>query len=272
VRPLLRWATTATLLGFEHGEIEINRRKHKPWLNWLNGLEYHLFTKRVIVNSAANGQLVQSTHHLPPGHIQVIHLGIDLQHFQIPDGLVTEVSHPTLMIGYVGRVQNYDKGTDYLPQLARALIQLGGGEFRIRVVGDGPDLESVKALSAQLGVFDFMEFLGRRSDVPELLMQMDVLVIPSRMEAFGLVGVEALAMGTRVAAFGVPGLTEVLEDCPEVRIVTPGDVKALACAVLDLWQTYGKQRGIETRRYIADRFDAHRMTDELEHCYMTCMQ
>jgi len=272
VRPILRWATNATLLGFEHGEIEINRRKQKSWLNWLNGLEYRLFTTRVIVNSAANGQLVQATHHLPAGHIQVIHLGIDLQHFLVNEDLVTEIAPNTLLIGYVGRIQNYDKGADYLPQLASALIQMGFSDFRILVVGDGPDLEPVKALSAQLEVAGFMEFLGRRNDVPALLKQMDLLVIPSRMEAFGLVAVEALAMGTRVVAFGVPGLTEVLEGCSEACLVPPGNVEAFALAVLDLWQIYGKQRGIETRRYIADHFDAQRMTDELARCYLEYMR
>lgn len=268
LRPILRWATKATLLGFEHGEIEINRRKHKTWLNWLNGLEYQLLTTRVIVNSAANGRLVQSTHHLPAKRVQVIHLGIDLQEFKIDEVSIPGLEPTILRIGYVGRVQNYDKGTDYLPQLAQALIQIGFSEFRILVVGDGPDLEPVKALSVQLGVAEYIEFLGRRSDVPALLTQMDLLVIPSRMEAFGLVGVEALAMGTRVVAFGVSGLTEVLEGCPEVRIVPPGDVQAFARAVLELWQTYGKQRSIATRRYIADHFDAQRMTAELEHCYL----
>ncbi|MBX3012080.1 MAG: glycosyltransferase [Caldilineaceae bacterium] len=267
VRPLLRYGTKATLLGFEHGEIEINRRKHKAWLNWLNALEYHLLTTRVVVNSVANGQLVRTTHHLPPARVQVIHLGIDLQKFQI-DGIAEVGNEPaTLRIGYVGRVQNYDKGTDYLPQLAQTLLQLGFSEFRILVIGDGPDLESVKELSAQLGVADLIAFLGRRSDVPALLQQMDLLVMPSRMEAFGLVAVEALAMSTRVVAFGVPGLAEVLAGCPAARLVPPGDIQAFAHAVLALWQTYGKQRSTEARRYVADHFDARRMTAELEQCY-----
>ena len=48
VRPLVRAMTGVPLLSFDHGQIEINRRKHKPWINGLNGMEYRLFCDQII--------------------------------------------------------------------------------------------------------------------------------------------------------------------------------------------------------------------------------
>ena len=108
-------ATGTPLVSFAHGEIEINRRKGKSWLNWLNGIEYRLFSERVIVNSAANGQLIATTPHLPSGKIQVVHLGLDLEQFQF--GETATGSSEELVLGYVGRLEMYCKGVDYLPKL-----------------------------------------------------------------------------------------------------------------------------------------------------------
>lgn len=268
VRPLLRLVSGATMLGFEHGEIEINRRKGKPWLNWLNGIDYHLFVRQVMVNSSANAQLVCTTHHLPPKRVKVIHLGVDLNQFQKFMRCTGETEQDIFVIGYVGRIQNYDKGTDYLPHLANTLLQMGFCNFRIRIVGDGPDLTNILTLAQELKVEKYLEFLGQRNDVSTLMTGMDVLVLPSRMEAFGLVALEALAVGTRVAAFNLPGIREILEDCSEVRLVASGDLSALAHAVFDLWQRYGKQRGFETQQYVAEHFNARRMVHEIEQCYL----
>lgn len=265
VRPVIKWVTGAPLLSFEHGEIEINRRKGKPWLNWLKGIEYRLFVERIIVNSSANQRLVTETHHLPPEHVQVIHLGLDLEQFQFGGAATAPLQE--LVLGYVGRLQSYDKGADFLPQLVRQLSEHGLKSFRLKVVGDGPDRELVLRSAEQLGVANRIEFLGRRDDVAELLASMDVLVVPSRLEAFGLSAIEALAVGTRVVAFAVDGLSEVLGDCPEARLVAPGDVHGMAEAVLALWNQYGKQRSLAGRRYVEERFDARRMTRELEQVY-----
>jgi glycosyltransferase involved in cell wall biosynthesis len=267
VRPMIASAVGAHLLSFEHGEIEINRRKGKLWQNWLNGIEYKLWSERVIVNSSANARLVRATNHLAADRVQVIQLGLNLADFQFPITNAREGVPSGLTIGYVGRIQNYDKGTDLLPLLARQLIDHGLGKFKIVVVGDGPDSDAVKKIALDCEVADRFEFLGRRNDIPQVMALMDILVVPSRMEAFGLVAIEALAVGTRVAAFAVGGLTEILTGCSSARLVAAGDIAAMADAVLDLWETYGKKRPSEARHYVESRFDARRMTEDMMGIY-----
>jgi 2-deoxystreptamine N-acetyl-D-glucosaminyltransferase/2-deoxystreptamine glucosyltransferase len=164
-------------------------------------------------------------------------------------------------------MQNYDKGTDFLPQVARELSDRGV-EFRMKLVGDGPDRKRLETLGCQLGVADRMEFCGHHDDIPKLMASMDILVVPSRTEAFGLVAIEALAAGTRVVAFKLGGLNEVLANCSEARLVPPWDVPAMSEAILDLWYQHGKSHSVEGRRYVAARFDARRMVREMEQVYL----
>jgi glycosyltransferase involved in cell wall biosynthesis len=267
VRPVIKWATRAPLLSFDHGEIKINRRKGKSWLNWLNGFEYRLFSERIIVNSDANKGWVTTTHRVAPNRVQVIRLGLDLEAFQSLSSSISTLTTPDLILGYVGRIQNYDKGTDFLPKLVQELKDRGLADFKLRIVGDGPDLGSLQKCARELGVADHIEFLGRRQDVPELMVGMDILLVPSRTEAFGLVAVEALAVGTRVVAFAVDGLSQLLADCPGACLVRPGDVQAMSEAVMDVWKRCGKQRSPEAQRYVAEHYNACRMTREIEELY-----
>jgi glycosyltransferase involved in cell wall biosynthesis len=64
------------------------------------------------------------------------------------------------------------------------------------------------------------------------MRHVDVLVLPSRREPFGTVLSEAMAVGTPVVATRVDGLPEVVQDGVTGALVPPGDVDALAAAVL----------------------------------------
>jgi glycosyltransferase involved in cell wall biosynthesis len=270
VRPILRWSTGAPLLGFEHGEIAINLRKGKPWLNVLNGTEYRLFSQAVVVNSAANGALVQATHGLPPERVKVVHIGVDLDAFRPCPAASSEF--PGLELGYVGRVQNYDKGVDLLPPIVEKLLAAGCENLQLRVIGDGPDLAGLQAQVAARGLSPYFEFLGARSDVAALLPQIDILIVPSRMEAFGLVSIEALAAGTSVVASDLPGIREVLAAAPDTRLVPSDDTAAFAAAAADLWRQNGRRRSAAGRTYVAANFDIRRTVADLLELYVASVR
>lgn len=274
VRPFIRWSTKAPLLGFEHGEIAINRRKGKPWLNLVNGLEYQLFSECVVVNSAANGMLVRETHHLPPERVKVVHIGIDLDEFRqyplVPPPS-SDISNK-LVLGYVGRIQNYDKGTDLLPQIVGLMVDDGLENLEIRVIGDGPDLADLKADIARLHLTKYFQFMGLRKDVANLLAEIDILVMPSRMEAFGLVAIEALAAGVRVVASDLPGIREVVANAPDTCLVSPDIASGFAEAIVKLWEIHGKQRSQQGRVYVSTYFDIRRTVTELQEIYIASVQ
>jgi glycosyltransferase involved in cell wall biosynthesis len=264
VFPVIKWATKAPLVSYENGEIPVTLGAGKGWKNRIKGIEHRLFSERILVNSVANGQLVQTTHGLSGSKIQVIYPGIDLERFKWRPA---SDSSQQMVLGYVGRISNSDKGTDFLPGLAQVLVSRGHADFKLKIVGDGPDRSVIQQMVDRFGLAERFEFLGYRDDVPELMAEIDMLLIPSRAEAFGKVALEALATGTRVVAFAVGGLSEVLSNCPDAKLVPFGDVSGMADAVLDYWQRCGKQRSTEGHQYVAENFDLRRMVREMEQVY-----
>ncbi len=81
----------------------------------------------------------------------------------------------------------------------------------------------VERKSKQAGV----HLLGQRPDIRPWLQAVDVVVVPSRREAWGMTAFEALCAGARLAAARVGGLPEVCRAAPHARLFTPGDARAL---------------------------------------------
>nr|MDQ3757710.1 glycosyltransferase family 4 protein [Actinomycetota bacterium] len=96
------------------------------------------------------------------------------------------------------------------------------------------------------------------ADSIELVAGSDVVVLPSRSEGFGLVAVEAMAVGTPIVAYAVDALPEVIGDAG--LLVPAGDVDALRRALETvLGDDVLRAQLVEAgRRRIADRYDAER--------------
>ena len=98
---------------------------------------------------------------------------------------------------------------------------------------------------------DFVQFLGFREDIGDLMNAADILVHPTRREGFGLVLAEALAAGLPIVATDVGGIPEVLADTASI-MVPPDDPVALRNAVREVlrrtpqeaarYRTMGRQR------------------------------
>src|ERR1035437_4837521 len=105
IRPILRMTTKAHLITYEHGEIEVNKNRNKPWLNWLNGYEYFLFCENILVNSIANKTRIDKNHKHNLNKTSVLPLGIDLESVGIKKITSRHNHYDGLVLGYVGRLQ-----------------------------------------------------------------------------------------------------------------------------------------------------------------------
>lgn len=133
------------------------------------------------------------------------------------------------VVGFVGRLSP-EKGLDVLLRAwARARRQLG--EARLVVIGDGPRAAAWRRLSRRLGIAGDCHWLGRVPDAGALLPAFDLVAIPSRREALGLVALEALAAGVPVLAARTGGLPEALGGGRFGRLLPPGDVEAWSRAL-----------------------------------------
>lgn len=133
-------------------------------------------------------------------------------------------------------------------------------DVRLRVAGDGPERVELEAQAHRSGLADRVEFLGFRSDVPQLLAEADAFVLPSAMEQQPLVLIEAMGAGKPVVATDVGGVREMVRDAG--LVVPPGDPAALAGALREL--TTGGDAETWAVRAAADareRFSVERARD-----------
>ena len=96
-------------------------------------------------------------------------------------------------------------------------IVAGVPDVQFTIVGDGSERDALQTQAESLGVADRIHWVGRvaKDQVHRYLATMDVVVVPSHFEGFGLSAAEAMAMGKAVVASNVDGLREVVSkrDC-----------------------------------------------------------
>lgn len=117
---------------------------------------------------------------------------------------------------------------------------------------------------------DRVKFLGARNDVPAITNALDVSIVNSRIEPFGLVVAEAMACGVPVLATAVDGISEIVTHGEDGWLVPSQDKAALASAIVDLIKSSDLRsqlaaRGLETVRR---RFNSQRYMSEMQECYL----
>jgi glycosyltransferase involved in cell wall biosynthesis len=167
----------------------------------------------LVVMSDALRENVMETHPLKDRQVKVIHYGLDYSRFD-PTQFDREAqrrewgaSPDTIVIGVVGRLDPA-KGQDVFLRAGAGLLMGKSAEERMRfrfvIVGDetrggeGGYRDHLLALTRELQLEDRVLFTGFTKDVPRVMSALDLFVMPSRQEAFGLVAIEAMAMKTPI--------------------------------------------------------------------------
>lgn len=163
--------------------------------------------------------------------VHVVPNGIDTRRYAPPQ---TRERSDLLSILYVGR-WHARKG---VLQLIRAFANAHGIDRRLRLklIGGGPLEPILRNQCVRLGLADAVAFLGtlKDEDVVEAYRSADIACVPSLQEGQGIVALEAQACGVPVVATRAGGLTEAVKDRHTGILVAPGDVTALADALLEL--------------------------------------
>jgi glycosyltransferase involved in cell wall biosynthesis len=263
-RPIVKLAMHRPIITTEHGNAMGHIRKHRVlWRHILERFDL-LFCDQILANSYASLDAVHQVYKFPVAKIKVLYLGINLQQFKLK--LTHSSTMVTRRIGYVGRISNTHKGVDFIPHVARGLLDRGVQDIEFIIIGDGPDRKNLEILCNKFGVFQLFTFLGFCRDIESILPSLDVLLMPSRYEPFGLSAIEALAAGVPVVGFDVDGLNEAVGNCQNSILVPPGDVNAMVGAVIFFLNT-SKSYSVAGRRYVAKHFSNQRMALDLQHAY-----
>ncbi|MHB1044085.1 MAG: glycosyltransferase family 4 protein [Eubacteriales bacterium] len=172
---------------------------------------------------------------LPDGRVTVVYNGIDLEALAASrrpavwrDKLGCTGGEP--LVGMVARLHPV-KGHRYFLEAAREVLA-ALPEARFVIAGEGPGREAMEQLAGRLGIEDSVVFTGFVEEVWPLMADLDLLVVPSLWEGFGLTAVEALALGVPVVAADVGGLPEAVRHGETGLLVAPGDTAALSRGII----------------------------------------
>lgn len=236
-----------------------NRRRRIPALRPLERLIYGGYDHVISISDATQENLLKWLGRANDGRFSVVENGIDVPRFAGAQAIAREELLPgcrpdDVLMGMVA---------SFTPQKNHAgmfeALALLPERYKLLLAGEGPMLDDMKAKAEAVGVAGRVAFLGFRRDVPGFMKGVDLLVIPSLWEGFGLVAAEAMACGTPVAASDIDGLSEVVGACG-VKF-DPKNPENMRDAILKLEDAALVKRLTDAGRARAARYDIRDMRD-----------
>ena len=196
---------------------------------------------------------------------------IDVVPYGIDAGSYARSAHPGVfrraigakaepIVGFTGRLTR-QKGVDVLLR-AFAKLEKKLPDARLVLAGDGPDRPALEELARSLGLRR-VTFLGWRGDIADILADVSLLAVPSRWEGFGLVALEAMALGKPVVAARVSALPEIVVAGETGLLVDPGRPDLLAEALQALLSDPARAEGMGRagRDRVRKEFPVERMAE-----------
>ena len=260
-------ATKVPYVATAHGTDLMGMRKYEQWR--AIALEGAKHAAAIIVISKQVAEDTLSLYGSPAEQIRLIMNGFDESIFRVQPVIQAEIlmSHGITgeyehVISFVGKLTDF-KGIDVLLDAA-AIYERDLGNVLTLIVGDGELREDLETQAQELGLKG-VHFLGHQPqpDVAKIYNLADVSTVPSRVEPFGLVAVEAMACGTPVVATNEGGLPDFIHDGVGV-LVDVDDVEGLAGAIItEIGSSAKTRKGPAAAQYALDGFSWSTQVDKM---------
>jgi glycosyltransferase involved in cell wall biosynthesis len=233
----------------------------------------------------------ETTRFTPRGKpVTVVPYGVDLDLFApnanaVRPGRVIKNAHPEALEGrdsddapfVIGAASRFspEKAVRYLIEAFALLRRRLGERVLLRLAGEGPESAKLEGLARELGIADAVEFAGwlEHDALPAFLNSLDVFVLPSTYEGFGVSAVEASAAGLPVVASDVHGIPDVVRHGVTGLLVAPKDPQALADAIASLADDAPLRRrlGDAGRTYVSTHYDWRANAAQMDRLYETVL-
>lgn len=229
--------------------------------------KYSLTSNGVIANSQAVRRVLLDAG-VPDAHIEVIEPGIELPPARPSAATRAEararwnLSPDHFVLGHIGAFTR-EKGQDIAVQAA-ALLAPKLPHARILLAGDGPEKAALERAAP-----DNVQFPGFLDDPDSIYSALDLFIMPSRSESWGLTALRAMSFGIPVIASAVGGLAELVEPGISGWLVPPESPEALAAAILEAASDADRLRQLGCNaRTRAEQFPIARTVERTEQFYL----
>lgn len=205
---------------------------HPRW-HWFVQSLVHRAAERIVVPSRSVADAAMDWADVPQEKIVIIPNAVDVSGgtgappvFSDEHGRGARATKEPAHVGFIGRLDPIKR----IPDLLRA-VQLLGNRVHLDVFGEGADRPQIEQVIHDLQLNKTVALHGVISTPKDALSTMDLLVLPSAAEGFGLVLIEAMAVGIAVVATNVPGIRDVVRDGQTGLLVAPFSPAELARAI-----------------------------------------
>ncbi|MEW9669178.1 glycosyltransferase family 4 protein [Ammoniphilus sp. 3BR4] len=199
-----------------------------PGFNFISSVESQVIqkSKHTIIPSKWQKNLFQLCN-ISTDKMSVIHNGLDVKSFLEEMKKKSDIKKPSSkkVILCTGRLEQV-KGQQCLLE-ALAKLKEKRSDWECWIVGRGKNEKSLKKQCKQLKLRKGVKFLGRRQDVPSLLNESDIFVLPSLQENYPYSLMEAQVAGKAIIASNVGGITEMIQHGKNGLLSSPGDSEEL---------------------------------------------
>jgi glycosyltransferase involved in cell wall biosynthesis len=249
------------LLNHQHGDhFERSGRRLLLAADRLAGRRFD----RVVACSEAVRTFLIDRYRYPPDLVEAIRNG-----WSGPDPPLSRRSHDPTVVCVANLRPQKDHAT-----LVRAFASIRSEvpTAKLLLVGGGPSEKDIRQLIGAVGLAGAVECTGYVDDVWPYLARADVFALTSRHEPLGISVLEAMAAGLPVVATDVGGIPELVRPGENGELVPPGDVGAVARAMLRLLQSPPTRAALgQTGRRIAADHRSERMVDRYLSLYETLL-
>ncbi|MFH1062926.1 MAG: glycosyltransferase [Candidatus Omnitrophota bacterium] len=230
---------------------------------------FSLFTKKIICCSKAVAEFVKENEKINPLKIQVIYNGIDVNKFEVVSSIKKQ-ENKRFTVGCVASLVEH-KGHKYLLEAAKEVLDTLPDKVRFMLVGDGVLRKQLEKQVRNLGIAEYVSFMGNVKNIEALISTFDIAVLAScEREGLGIALLEAMAGGIPVIGTNVGGIPEIIENKKNGLLVKPYDSKSIAQAIIMMCNDWDKTKlmGEKARLTVEKKFSKEVMLKAITKLYL----